>query len=554
MTPDERRAFLDQLNQIPAKHRAWLESADFELWCYYGWGVVANDAQVSLAHDIFEKWPPGTIHVARWANRTGKTTGVDLINLFAIWRKWRYQNADWEAYLGYLYRVLHAAPLNRLMGYAWSVVDALIAGTADQQLSPITNRPRPGILRPFFHAGKGTDASGSDTLFVKCDNGAQLDFLSTHDGAGRLESLAWWLLTWDEFPRQQPVEDVPLLLDQTFLPRSSDFMAPIILSGTATEDAEAVYSEIEEMAEANPRDWNFTTAKREVNLSQSKESIDRQRRLSMDAEVAGRSLDGLSGQGGFGLFPAFTLKNAFVDTLPEIIRADQIDWTTHKAIASFDHALAHDENVLHIAAVPWPPNAATLIKQRPIRLVKESILRSSRTLTLPEQIRFLRNESAPYSPLVTIVDSTAEGGLSVYRQARKEGLAVIDCSFTARLPGVGIGNKDYALQALQKLLSWGLDTELDELGFVEAWPTPNGPYGALRLPAAWKRTLRQMTVYKRYDEKLRQDRVMSLSMLAWYLIRLYDAGQRARPVGWNIMATRPKRRLVAEGARGATRV
>ena len=50
--------------------------SSIDLWAYYGFGVVLNDAQLEHLTAVLTL-PPGTIHVWRWANRTGKGQPLD---------------------------------------------------------------------------------------------------------------------------------------------------------------------------------------------------------------------------------------------------------------------------------------------------------------------------------------------------------------------------------------------------------------------------------------------------------------------------------------------
>jgi len=538
-----RREFLDAIVTIPAKHRAWLESDDIELFAYYGWGVVGNSAQVEMWNDV-QRWPAGTIHVLRWANRTGKTTGLTLLELWAIWKKWRFLAAVFDPdWLNFTYRVLHAAPLGRLTGKAWELGDALINNSARAQMNPITNRVRKAILAPFFKATKTVDIHGADTAAITCAHGGIIDYLSTHDGAPRMESEAWWLTIWDEFPRQQPADDIQLIFDQTLLPRSSDYEAPIVLSGTATRDSEYVYMEIEDRAKENPTDWNFTTAARSANFMMTKASIERQTRVSIDKEVAERSVGGKFGSGSGDLFPHFVLANAFVETLPERTappRDDKtwFDFLEHNTYwTAFDHALSGDDNVIMTADVPWPP--FVISPEYPIVGHHLQIVRSRRSLTPAEQHEYLADEAALYRPKGIIIDSTAEGGLAVFRTARASGLPAIDCNFAGRAV-THVTNKEFGIQALQEMLSYGLEVERDDLGRIEDWPEPSGAFGLLRFPNSgpWARLRNQLATLKRDDEKLRQDVAMAALMLAWHLWKLIGHQVSAQAVPFNVMANR----------------
>lgn len=549
MTPNERRGFLNELLELPPRNRTWLESDDPELFCFYGWGVVLNDAQVEAIHELL-RWPDGTIHLWRWANRTGKTTGLVMAHLYYVWKKRRYQNADLDSWLDYKYRTLHSAPLNRLTGKAWEMADALIAGSAIQQRSPITNRQRPALLAPFFDAHAGRAKDGSDILEVRCQNGSVVDFLSTQGGASRLESETWWFIDWDEFARQQPIDDVPVLFDQTFLPRSSDFMAPLILSSTVTEDAEPVYQEIEDIAAESPKDWNVMTFARSVNFSQSEDSISRQKRLSIDPAIAARSVDGEIGEGGRGtLFPHVLLKTAFEAQLPTDYSDAQLDGFRNRGfefISSFDHAASGDLNVVTTFAVPWPiPKGDDLIGA--IIGVGLAEKRSGSHLTPTLQEQFALNEVERFDSRFLIVDSTAEGGELVFRGLREKLPGrVIPCAFNAKQVGATAKNKEYGLQALQRQMAWGLDVIADTDGWVDGWPDAEpGTFGLFRIPfmGRWLKVHRELAVLRRDDSHQRQDRAMTVVQVAWYLDKFVGSVRSvATPFSIVGRKTRPKRR------------
>lgn len=543
---NDRQAFLEAVARLPRRHRAWLEDGDPALWAYYGLGVVINSAQEEHIGDVL-RWPPGTIHVWRWANRTGKTTGLDVLYGWATWYKWRYETAMLADWLKYRYKVLHAAPLGELAGKAYEEWEALIAGSSNAQRDPINQRQRPALLAPFFNATKTVDATGVDRPAVECANGAVIDFRSTQGKAARLESDNWWLIGWDEFPRQVPTDDIVNIFDQTLLPRSSDFMAPVILAGTATIESEHVYAELEEFAAANPSDWNFTTAARTANFAQTRASIDRQRRLSINKDVADRSLGGTLGGGAGSLYPAFLVDNAFRSDLPEVTKppVDEQGWEqltrTRTFATALDHALAHDDNVLITLDVPWPPHTITV--DNPIVGSHIELVRSSRTLTGDEIHAYLSREVRSYRSKVAIIDSTGEGGLSVYRKARADGLPALDCNLQGRA-AKWVTNKEYGLQALQRLLSFGLPVPATE-GFIDEWPVPEGPFGLLRFPntGPWLKLRRQVSVMRRADEKLRQDAAMTLVMLSWYLWKLIGHATAPRTVPFNIVSGRRRRTL-----------
>lgn len=546
--------FVSALASLPAKHRAWLEDGDMELWAYYGLGVLLNDAQLEHINDVLT-WPPGSYHVWRWANRTGKTTGLDVLHGWAAWYKWRYEAPIFDEWFGYQWKSLHAAPLGELAGKAYELWEQILKGTADQQRDRVNQRQRPALLAPFFTASKSVDVTGVDRPVVECANNAKIDFRSTQGKAARLESDSWWLISWDEFPRQLPTDDIPIILDQTMLPRSSDYMAPVILAGTDTTEAEYIYAELEEISANNPADWNFTASARSRNFAMSKASIDRQRRMSIDKDIASRSLDGSSGGGSSSMFPGFLLSNAFRDDLPEHdpppATDDESGWARRGQYRTFltalDHALAHDDNVLMTLDVPWPPSRISVTD--PIIGSHIQLFRGSRTLTGDEQHAYLDAEYRAYRSKATIIDSTGPGGLSVYRKARAEGLPAVDCNLQGRA-AKWVTNKEYALQGLQRMLSYGLPIDTAE-GFISEWPEASGPFGLFRFPnhGPWLKLRRQLGVYRRLDEKLRQDAAMTLAMHAWYLWRLIGHASKPKSQQFNIVATRHRDKAFARSRR-----
>jgi hypothetical protein len=385
-----------------------------------------------------------------------------------------------------------------------------------------------------------------EVLIVDVANGAKIDYLSTHDGAGRLESETWWGATWDEFGRHQPVDDVPLLIDQTFLPRVADFEGPIVLSSTATEDNEYIIMELEDRAADKPNLYNFTTAHRNVNFAMTKRSIQRQIDLSMDKAGAERSVAGKAGAGSGRLFPHFLLDNAFDATLPERVAPprDDVGWAEFRSKyqywQAFDHALGGDDNVILTGRVPWP--YADTSPVNPILGQRITVFRSRRSLTPAEQHEYLADEAALYRPTGVIIDSTAEGGLAVYRTAKAKGLPAIDCNFSGRAVTY-VSNKEFGLQALQEIMSFGLAVERDADGRISEWPEPTEPFGLVRFPVTgdWLRLRNQLATLRRDDAKLRQDLAMAALMLAWHLWKFLAIKLRMGPVGpqrFNVMATR----------------
>ena len=124
------------------------------------------------------------------------------------------------------------------------------------------------------------------------------------------------------------------------------------------------------------------------------------------------------------------------------------------------------------------------------------------------------------------------------------GLPAIDCNFAARAV-THVSNKEYGIQALQEIFSFGLEVKRDDDGRIAEWPEPLGPFGLIHLPGTgeWLKLRNQLATLRRDDERLRQDRAMTLLMLAWHLWKFLQVKQMGldRAQRFNIMATRRRR-------------
>lgn len=567
---DRRRRLIEALKSIRPEVRTAITSDDSSLLAYYGWGIMLNSAQEEAVRDI-KAFPPGTVHVWRFANRTGKTTGLSYFHTECVWTKWRYVNPDQERWLAYDYRTLHAAPLNVLAGKAWSMIESWTVGAADEQWDPINLRQRSGFFvnSGLFVPRQGKRVDGSDALWVECVTGGTIDMASTHAGGARVEGSGWWFLSWDEFPRQVPTESIPDMIDQTFIPRSSDHEAPVALSGTAILEADAVYDEIEEKAKGS-RWYNFKSFARSANFSQTARSIDRQREASFDKAAVHRSVEGGIGEGGHGaMYPIFVVRNAFHDVEDPVMEHERTvadlpplpKGRRWMPLMSVDHAIAKDRTVALVVAAPWPPFDPNSPAERPllyrhrIEGLALAVQRSGSSMTPDQQERFVDRVYQRYDPLVEIVDATGEGGQMLYRSLRAKKHRVRPCNYTERLPSQKVSNKDYGRSALAKMLGYGLVDEFgdddDLLASLEE-PAPGTPYGLFSFPRAgggFLRLERQLKTLKVDDEKQQQDEAMALVQIAWHLWPFYARGRRATVSGADIRAPRGSRRLMTTRAR-----
>lgn len=565
--PDRRRAIIDALKAIPSKHKAWINMPvsveGFELFCYHGWGVVPNDAQLEGFNDIIT-WPRGTFHLWRWANRTGKTSGLILDHEYICFKKWAYEQEDLDAWLGYRYKTLHAAPEGTLMRKAWEIADSLLDGSSILQRNPMTNRQRPGIFvgTPMFKATTQRDATGQEQLVVLVANNAKVDFLQTFAGAGRMESDAWWFIDWDEFGEHKPIGNVPYLVDSTFLPRSADFMAPVVLSSTEKETNVAVYMELEDLRDRSPADWNIKEFGREVNFAMSRASIDRQLRMSSDVATAQRSVYGGSAESSKGsVLPLFTVARAFdperpigrtLDDLPEPQRGKR--W---KIIQTFDHAIQGDRNVVLTSAVQWPITDREELIAHPIEGLAIAERKGSRVLTPDEVSRWALRQwqeyGEPIEGSVWVTDTTGEGGIMFHRILRAAGIPSREFNYTAR---VGKNDrrtkKGHGRTGLQRLFSLGLpvDEETGEIIVPHGVDIEELQFGGIRFPLpgpdteegrAFRKLWRQLAILKVDDEKMAQDHAMTALMLAGFIYPYIERPMRQKPIPANIMGRRGDR-------------
>lgn len=565
--PDRRRATIDALKAIPAKHKAWINLPvsveGFELFCYNGWGVVPNDAQLEGFNDIIT-WPRGSFHLWRWANRTGKTTGLMLAHEYFAFKKWGYEQNDLDAWLAYRYKTLHAAPEGILMSKAWEIAQALTDGSAIVQRNPLTNTQRPGIFvgTPMFKATTQRDATGQEQLVVLVANGARVDFLQTYSGASRMESDAWWFIVWDEFGEHKPIADVPTLVDATFLPRSSDHLAPVVLSSTEKEKNAAVYMELEDLADRSPKDWNIKEFGREANFAMSRESADRQLRMSSDVATAQRSVYGGSAESSKGsVLPMFTIRRAFdperpigrrLEDLPEPQRGKR--W---KIIQTFDHAIQGDRNVVLTSAVQWPITDREELIAFPIEGLAIAERKGSRVLTPDEVSRWAYRQweeyGEPEEGSVWITDTTGEGGIMFHRILRSLGIPSREFNYTAR---VGKNDrrtkKGHGRTGLQRLFSLGLpvDEDTGEIVVPRGVDIETLQFGGIRFPLpgpdteegrAFRKLWRQLAILRVDDEKMSQDHAMTALMLAGFIYPYIERPMRQKPIAANVIGRRSAR-------------
>jgi hypothetical protein len=99
---------------------------------------------------------------------------------------------------------------------------------------------------------KERDSAGADHMFLRSVTGGICDFRSTEGKARRLESGAWRFISWDEWPQTENPDDIRTVLYVRLTNRAADFDAPILLTGTITDETEHIAREFLDLAE-DPR-------------------------------------------------------------------------------------------------------------------------------------------------------------------------------------------------------------------------------------------------------------------------------------------------------------
>lgn len=152
---------------------------DVPLFAWRGFGIRLHSAQVLAAQNIVSR--VAAYILLWWASRTGKTTLLAIIHLHALWYKVGIEPptdpADFERrWWPATYRTLHCAPLSRLTLRAYQEMTEILRGMSDAQWDPETHKHRDAPLASFFSLAKERNATGSDDIILRCDNGACTDF------------------------------------------------------------------------------------------------------------------------------------------------------------------------------------------------------------------------------------------------------------------------------------------------------------------------------------------------------------------------------------------
>jgi hypothetical protein len=515
--------------RVPPDVARWLDQGrdDIELFAAKGLGIRLNRPQIEFAQALLGRHYQ--YYNLDWANRAGKTTGLCVVHCHQIWYKPWLKIKTYNEWLQTEYTTLHCAPLGELAGRAWTALQEMSRGMHPAQRDIDTGERRDAPLAPLFSATKVRDPNGSDKMALLCVTGGKTDFRSTEGLAARLESGAWRLITWDEWPATEgDPEDIRFVADVRLPNRAADFDAPIVLTGTRTPDTEHIAREFDEKS-ANPDniDWWGSHASRMDNPAHSALAIERARR-TMDAEDFNRTILGIEGGAKGRIFPTFLVENMFTNDLPRFTapvagdgwRPAFPDESPYTYLHLWDLAIAAAEN---IGIVLRAPRNWQFDHEHPLAGCKLVVVPGSRTLTDAEIVHTIEETFLPYGGQI-VVDATDAHGKNIHRELRQAGYPVEGFDFHARVPPRSMLRKDRGILRLRAIMGDGLELEYDTEGELVmdidevATLDLERPFGAIALPRDWKKVRDQVSLLQPDDKRQRKDAVMALIQggdIAW---------------------------------------
>lgn len=535
---------MSRARQLTAADLDWIRDGreDIARWAANGLGIWLHDRQIELARQIVSG--DAIYHFLWWANRAGKTTIILVLHLWHLfYRIGQPQPADEREYerswLVEGYRTLHAAPLNALALRAFEAAGDIISGTSRAQRDPETGRRRDAPLGAFFSAISETDKFGSSRPIIRCLTGGVTDFRSTEGGGGRIEGGAWHFITWDEWPQQENIDQIRVVLTR-LTNRAADHEAKIVITGTITEDTEHIAKEwIAKCEDPETPDWWGIGANRFSNPSISHRYAAVAAR-EMAAEDYARTVEGRPGGVRGRLFADRLVDRAFDLGLPRFQPPpssveERSRWTY---VHAWDLAISAAENVGIVLRAPadWRFGVRPDGTYEPLVGVHMKVVPGSQSLTTAEIVHVIEETYLPYGGQI-VLDATDAFGKGIARSLRAAGYPVEAFEFNARIaPRLPI-RKDQAIERLRELLAEGVRPMRDKDGEVmtdeDGLPMMDwsGHYGALRLPASWTKLRDQLATLRPDNERQRKDAAMALLMaadVAWRRRRGHT--MRARPV------------------------
>lgn len=523
-------------------------SRDIARFAANGLGILLHQKQIDVLQAVLER--KASYFFLDWANRAGKTLTLCVMHMHQLWYKPFSDASDYQDWKKTEYATLHTAPLNELAGRAHFALSEITKGVSPAQRDPDTNKRRPSPLAHLYLAIKERDDAGADHMVLRCvPSRAKTDFRSTEGKGARIEGGSWRLISWDEWPQTEgDPEDIRTILNIRLTARAADFGAPIILTGTRTEQTEHIAKDFEAWAEdPEDRDWWSNHAGRRENPSANIESIDRAERLvatgKMDQEDFNRSVLGIEGGVKGRIIPRPLIDKLFSMPLDRFTPPQANDGFGHHDVPSkytylhlWDLAIAAAENIGIVMRFPadW-----SFSVENPAIGVSLKRMPGSKTLTSAEIIHTIEETFLPYGGKI-VVDTTDAHGKNIHRELRAAGYPVEDFTFNER-PGIrgrpmsplqNIIRKDRAIKALLSLLGEGLALKRDKAGALVmdandfAAIDITKPFGSLRLPPSWTVAKDQLSLLRPDDQRQRKDAAMAVLMGADVALRARKARNR----------------------------
>lgn len=509
--------------QIPADVERWIDAGreDVELFAYKGLGIKLHKPQIDFAQAILARI--AAYYDLDWANRAGKTTGLCVVHMHQLFYKPWLTVRTHSEWLATEYVTLHCAPLNELAGRAHTALQEMTRGAHPAQRDA-DGEKRDAPLALLYSAVKERDIAGADRMVLKSPiPHSQTDFRSTEGRAARLESGAWRLITWDEWPATEgDPEDVRFIVDVRLTNRAADFDAPIVLTGTRTPDTEHIAREFaERVDDPENTDWWGNHASRMDNPSHSKKALERAAR-NMSEEDYNRTILGVEGGVRDRIFPNFLVDRMFANNLPRFtppvggdgFRSQSPDDSPWTYLHLWDLAIAAAENVGIVLRIP---KSWQFGPEHPIVGVRMVIVPGSRTLTSAEIVHTIEETFLPYGGMIA-VDTTDAHGKNIHRELRNAGYPAEDFDFHERVPPKKQLRKDRGISRLRAVMGDGLAVAVGKDGEPLFGADDvvkldlSKPFGAIHLPKEWKKVRDQVSLLRPDDQRQRKDAAMSLLM------------------------------------------
>lgn len=494
--------------RLDKKQAATLEDLasgrDIVFFCENLLGVRLNPAQkrwfrfIAVGEDGWQWRYKVVLHVA--ANQIGKTLGVALLILWACWNKVGVRTDDTRAWLEAPYVWFHLAPSQQQAYIPLRDIRLILSGNHPAQTG--TFRLPSGLVT------EEKQEQYYDGLAFW--NGAAVQFRTTEDKARALQGRRANAISFDECAFEPHLKEI---VNTVLMMRLVSTGGPLIMVSTPDgindwfEIVQAVIdTALPRAADDDPQTWVtdedwalvWSTVTDNVGYGIAQVDVDRMER-DLDESTKEQQLRGAFLEPSEAFFtPASAVLRTFID-LPAFTPPHP----GHRYIAFWDPSVSADPTSVHVLDVtrqPWVGVFEKYYLKAPAVNQLLSDIYTVHGLYNGAGIEVRVGESPP--SCITGYDSTSMGG-AILKQ------------YLARLTP-------------SRAVNFAGSKKLDILTNLRAVIVGRH----IQLPRAWLGTQREVLNYRLKDEKLKQDRVMSLAGAAY--LATTGTGQRAtdfRPSG-----------------------